>query len=45
MVKANPNQSKHLETVQVRIHGCPVDLVNLRKEDYTEDSRIPSMVC
>ena len=41
-IKANPEKSKHLETVTVDIHGLKVDFVNLRVETYGE-SRIPTM--
>ncbi|KAI9827263.1 MAG: CCA tRNA nucleotidyltransferase, mitochondrial [Thelocarpon impressellum] len=42
-IEANPEKSKHLETVTTRILGLDVDIVNLRKESYTEDSRNPQM--
>ena len=42
-IDANPEKSKHLETVTTRIFGLDVDLVNLRKEAYAEDSRNPTM--
>ncbi|QDS73276.1 hypothetical protein FKW77_004941 [Venturia effusa] len=42
-IEANPEKSKHLETVTVKILGLDLDLVNLRKETYTEDSRNPQM--
>ena len=42
-IEANPEKSKHLETVATRILGLDIDLVNLRKESYTEDSRNPQM--
>ena len=42
-IEANPEKSKHLETVTTRILGLDIDLVNLRKETYTEDSRTPTM--
>ncbi|KAF2083294.1 hypothetical protein K490DRAFT_52041 [Saccharata proteae CBS 121410] len=42
-IDANPEKSKHLETVTTRILGLDIDLVNLRKETYTEDSRNPQM--
>ena len=42
-IEANPEKSKHLETVTTRIMGLDVDLVNLRKETYSEDSRNPAM--
>ena len=43
LIKANPEQSKHLETANAKVHGVSVDFVNLRSEEYAEDSRIPSM--
>ncbi|KAL4903245.1 hypothetical protein BDW74DRAFT_169126 [Aspergillus multicolor] len=42
-IEANPEKSKHLETVTTRILGFDVDLVNLRKEAYDESSRTPQM--
>ncbi|PWY87530.1 ATP :tRNA-specific tRNA nucleotidyltransferase [Aspergillus heteromorphus CBS 117.55] len=42
-IDANPEKSKHLETVTTKIFGLDVDLVNLRKETYCEDSRNPQM--
>lgn len=40
-IPANPEKSKHLETVTTRVLGFDVDMVNLRKEIYHEDSRNP----
>lgn len=42
VIKSNPEQSKHLETATMQIHGQWIDLVNLRAEEYAEESRIPS---
>ncbi|MCJ1250461.1 CCA tRNA nucleotidyltransferase, mitochondrial [Trapelia coarctata] len=42
-IEANPEKSKHLETVATKILGLEIDLVNLRKEVYAEDSRNPAM--
>lgn len=42
-IAANPEKSKHLETVTTKILGFDVDFVNLRKETYSEDSRNPQM--
>ncbi|ORY09639.1 hypothetical protein BCR34DRAFT_625601 [Clohesyomyces aquaticus] len=42
-IEANPEKSKHLETVTTKIMGLDIDLVNLRKETYTEESRNPQM--
>lgn len=42
-IEANPEKSKHLETVSTKIFGLDIDLVNLRKETYTDDSRNPQM--
>lgn len=45
-VEANPDQSKHLETAKMKLWGLELDLVNLRAEEYAEDSRIPNQtVC
>lgn len=41
VVKANPEQSKHLATACLSIQGISFDLNNLRSETYTQDSRIP----
>ena len=40
-IPANPEKSKHLETITTKLLGFDVDLVNLRKETYSEDSRNP----
>ncbi|QUC16190.1 uncharacterized protein UV8b_00431 [Ustilaginoidea virens] len=40
-VSRNPDKSKHLETAMLRMFGLDLDLVNLRKERYAEDSRNP----
>lgn len=42
-IEKNPEKSKHLETVTTKIFGLDVDLVNLRKETYSDDSRNPQM--
>ena len=42
-IEANPEKSKHLETVTTKIFGLEIDLVNLRKETYTDSSRNPTM--
>ena len=42
-IAANPEKSKHLETITTKIFGIDVDFVNLRKEVYAEDSRNPQM--
>ena len=36
-----PDKSKHLETAIVHVFGLDLDLVNLREETYTQDSRNP----
>ncbi|XP_050214204.1 tRNA nucleotidyltransferase cca2 [Mercurialis annua] len=43
VIPRNPDQSKHLETARMRLFDLWIDFVNLRCEDYTEDSRIPTM--
>lgn len=42
-IAANPEKSKHLETVTTKILGLNIDMVNLRKETYSEHSRTPAM--
>lgn len=44
IIKANPEQSKHLETATIQLGIGWVDFVNLRAESYAQDSRIPTMV-
>lgn len=41
-IQANPEKSKHLETATICIFDHWIDFVNLRKEEYAQDSRIPS---
>lgn len=41
---SNPDQSKHLETATMKLYDLWIDFVNLRCEDYSENSRIPTMV-
>ena len=41
VIKANSEKSKHLETATIKVEGLMIDLVNLRSEQYTEDSRVP----
>jgi len=41
IIQRNPDQSKHLETARMMVYGLWIDLVNLRTEKYTHDSRIP----
>jgi len=43
VIKANSAQSKHLETATIRVDGIEIDLVNLRSESYSEDSRVPTI--
>ncbi|KAJ7456510.1 hypothetical protein FB451DRAFT_1407208 [Mycena latifolia] len=40
----NPEQSKHLQTARIPIFGLDLDLVNLRSEEYANNSRIPTAV-
>ncbi|KAF2217264.1 hypothetical protein CERZMDRAFT_25232, partial [Cercospora zeae-maydis SCOH1-5] len=43
-IEANPEKSKHLETTTMQILGLDIDLVNLRKETYSdEEGRIPQI--
>ncbi|KAI0935817.1 hypothetical protein AcV5_004134 [Taiwanofungus camphoratus] len=43
-VESNPDQSKHLETAKTSVLGLDIDFVNLRSEEYSENSRIPTQV-
>jgi len=43
-IAQNPDQSKHLETATFRFLGLDIDLVNLRSEEYANNSRIPTGV-
>ncbi|WCJ35041.1 Polynucleotide adenylyltransferase family protein [Euphorbia peplus] len=43
IIARNPDQSKHLETARMRLFDLWIDFVNLRCEDYSENSRIPTM--
>ncbi|KAI3799019.1 hypothetical protein L1987_34307 [Smallanthus sonchifolius] len=42
VIQSNPDQSKHLETARMRLFDVWIDFVNLRSEDYAENSRIPT---
>lgn len=42
-IEANPEKSKHLETATTKVLGFDIDLVHLRKETYTNDSRNPKV--
>ncbi|KAI0090034.1 hypothetical protein BDY19DRAFT_1003804 [Irpex rosettiformis] len=43
-VEKNPDRSKHLETAKAKVLDIELDFVNLRSEEYSEDSRIPTQV-
>lgn len=43
VIQKNPDQSKHLETAAMRVLGVNLDIVNLRTETYSHDSRIPDV--
>lgn len=43
VIPSNPEQSKHLETARMRLFDLWIDFVNLRCEDYSKSSRIPTM--
>lgn len=43
VIKANSDKSKHLETAVCKVMGEWVDLVNLRSEEYAQDSRVPTI--
>ncbi|OMO88926.1 hypothetical protein CCACVL1_08108 [Corchorus capsularis] len=42
VIQSNPEQSKHLQTARMRLFDLWIDFVNLRSEDYSENSRIPT---
>ncbi|KAF3452429.1 hypothetical protein FNV43_RR02862 [Rhamnella rubrinervis] len=42
VIPSNPEQSKHLETARMRICDMWIDFVNLRCEEYCDNSRIPT---
>lgn len=42
-IEKNPEKSKHLETATTKLFGLDIDFVNLRSEEYTEESRIPTI--
>lgn len=44
IIKKHNENSKHLETATMFILDTPVDFVNLRTEEYCDDSRIPTVV-
>lgn len=44
MVLKNPEKSKHLETATMKVNAFWIDFVNLRAEEYTQDSRIPDLM-
>ncbi len=45
MILKNPEKLKHLETATMRINQFWIDFVNLRAEEYTdESSRIPDLM-
>ncbi|KAL8430110.1 hypothetical protein ACSSS7_006130 [Eimeria intestinalis] len=43
VISKRVEQSKHLETATMRLFSFDLDLVNLRSEDYSSDSRIPTV--
>lgn len=44
VVLKNPEKSKHLETATMKVETFWIDFVNLRAEEYTQDSRIPDLM-
>lgn len=44
VVMKNPEKSKHLETATMKVDAFWIDFVNLRAEEYTQDSRIPDLM-
>ena len=43
VIKCNSDKSKHLETAVINVKGMSIDLVNLRSEEYGDDSRVPDI--
>ena len=43
VIKSNNEKSKHLETAVIRVMDEFIDIVNLRSEEYGEDSRVPEI--
>lgn len=41
VIRRNPEKSKHLETATIQIFNCWIDFVNLRGEEYNNDSPVP----
>lgn len=41
LIPAKPEQGKHLETAVIHMFGESIDVVNLRDEEYDEESRKP----
>jgi len=44
VVLKNPEKSKHLETATMKVGTFWIDFVNLRAEEYADDSRIPDLM-
>ena len=44
VIKTNPEKSKHIETAQITVMGYHLEFCHLRKDDYTNDSRIPTIL-
>mmetsp|Transcript_12127 Transcript_12127/g.29272 ORF Transcript_12127/g.29272 Transcript_12127/m.29272 type:complete len:1100 (+) Transcript_12127:190-3489(+) len=44
VILQNPEKSKHLETATMKVGTFWIDFVNLRAEEYTQDSRIPDLM-
>lgn len=43
VIKGNSDKSKHLETAVIKVQDEFIDLVNLRSEEYGEDTRVPEI--
>ena len=41
IINAQSEKAKHLETAVIKVHGVFIDIVNLRCEEYADDSRVP----
>lgn len=43
VIKTNPEKSKHIETAQMTVLGVPLEFCHLRHDDYTSESRVPTV--
>ena len=43
VIKNNSDKSKHLEVAVIKLFDQFIDIVNLRSEEYAQDSRVPTI--